>query len=65
VTAVLLDLGASFGWGCSDFIAGVKSRALPVLSVLLVSQAAGLVLVLGAAVAWGGARRGSGSWSPP
>ena len=58
MTAVLLALGASFGWGCSDFIAGVKTRALPLLSVLLVSQAAGLLLVLGAAFAWGGALPG-------
>jgi drug/metabolite transporter (DMT)-like permease len=55
VTAVALALAASLAWGCSDFFAGIKSRALPVLSVLAASQAAGLVLGFAAALAWGGA----------
>lgn len=50
--AICLALGASVAWGISDFIAGTKSRVLPVLSVIAVSQAAGLmwcafVLLLG------------------
>jgi drug/metabolite transporter (DMT)-like permease len=53
VIAIALALGASIAWGCSDFLAGLKTRRLAVLWVLLVSQATGLVLVLVAAVASG------------
>jgi drug/metabolite transporter (DMT)-like permease len=55
MAAVALALAASLAWGSSDFLAGIKSRDIAVLSVLVVSQGAGLVLVLAAAVAWGGA----------
>lgn len=44
--AVLFALTASLAYGLSDFLGGLKSRSSPVLSVLLVSQAAGLVLLL-------------------
>jgi drug/metabolite transporter (DMT)-like permease len=53
MTAIALALGASLAWGASDFLAGIKSRQLAVIWVLLVSQATGLVLVSFAAVAWG------------
>jgi drug/metabolite transporter (DMT)-like permease len=53
VAAVALALGASIAWGCSDFLAGVKTKRLAVLWVLLVSQATGLGLVLIAAIAAG------------
>ena len=49
MAAVLLALAASASWGVSDFLGGLKSRAAPVLTVLSVSQPAGLVL-LGAIV---------------
>jgi drug/metabolite transporter (DMT)-like permease len=39
---VALALGASLAWGCSDFLAGIKTRRLAVLWVLLV----GIVLAL-------------------
>ena len=42
MVAVLLALGASLGWGASDFLGGLKARSVPVLSVLLVSQVAAL-----------------------
>jgi drug/metabolite transporter (DMT)-like permease len=42
---VALALGASLAWGASDFLAGLKTRTLALLWVLLVSQATGLVLV--------------------
>lgn len=57
--AVGLGLAASVAWGSSDFFAGLKTRTLGVLEVLLVSQAAGLVVVL-AALAAGGAGAPSG-----
>jgi len=53
MVAVALALGASLAWGCSDFLAGLKTRRLAVLWVLLVSQATGLGLVLVAAVVSG------------
>jgi drug/metabolite transporter (DMT)-like permease len=53
VLAVALALGASIAWGCSDFLAGLKTRRLAVLWVLLVSQGTGLVLVLCAALMLG------------
>jgi uncharacterized membrane protein len=53
VLPVALALGASIAWGCSDFLAGLKTRRLAVLWVLLVSQGTGLVLVLFAALVLG------------
>ena len=53
MTAIALALGASLAWGLSDFLAGVKTRELAVIWVLLVSQATGLALVTFAAVASG------------
>lgn len=50
---VALALGASLAWGASDFLAGLNTRRLALLWVLLVSQATGLVLVGVAAVASG------------
>ena len=47
---VALALGASLAWGASDFLAGLNTRRLALLWVLLVSQVTGLVLVLGAAL---------------
>jgi drug/metabolite transporter (DMT)-like permease len=45
VLAVALGLAASVSWGISDFLGGLKSRTLALLSVLLTSQGAGLVLI--------------------
>ncbi len=50
-----LALAASLAWGLSDFLGGVKSRALPALAVMAASQPFGLA-ALGIAVAV----RGSG-----
>ena len=60
-----LALGASLSWGFGDFLGGVKSRALPALVVIAVSQPFGL-----AAVAIAVAVRGTGppgweiAWAP-
>ena len=43
-------LGASLAWGFGDFLGGLKSRVMPALSVIAVSQPFGLV-ALGIAVA--------------
>lgn len=43
--AIALAFASSVSWGVADFIGGLKSRALPVLNVLLISQATGLVLI--------------------
>jgi drug/metabolite transporter (DMT)-like permease len=45
VVAIALGLAAGLSWGISDFLGGLKSRTLELLAVLLVSQAAGLVLI--------------------
>lgn len=59
MAAVALALGASVAWGCSDFLAGLNSRKLAVLWVLLVSQGCGLVLVVAVAGASGFALPGA------
>jgi drug/metabolite transporter (DMT)-like permease len=48
VTAVVLALGASLAWGLGDFLGGLTSRRLHVLTVLVVQQVFGL----GVAAAW-------------
>ena len=64
MTALALAVGASLAWGLGDFLGGLKSRTLHVLTVLAISQAAGFAAVLvwlavsgdafpgGAATAW-------------
>jgi drug/metabolite transporter (DMT)-like permease len=53
VVAVALGLAASITWGAADFIGGLKSRALDVLAVLVVSQFAALVILALATAARG------------
>jgi drug/metabolite transporter (DMT)-like permease len=45
VLAVALGLAASVSWGISDFLGGLKSRTLALLTVLVTSQGAGFVLI--------------------
>ena len=61
MAAVLLALAASASWGVSDFLGGIKARRVSVLTVLAVSQPAGLVL-LGVVVAVRGGWPGWGWW---
>ena len=44
--SVVLALAASLSWGVSDFLGGLTSRRLSLVSVLLVSQSVGLVMVV-------------------
>jgi drug/metabolite transporter (DMT)-like permease len=45
VLAVALGLAASLSWGVSDFLGGLKSRTLELLTVLVLSQGIGLLLI--------------------
>src|SRR4051812_32865420 len=53
MTAIALALAASLAWGCSDFLGGLQSRRQRLLGVLVVSQAAGLTIVLPTALVSG------------
>jgi drug/metabolite transporter (DMT)-like permease len=45
VLAIGLALVASLSWGAADFVGGIKSRALPLLAVIGLSQLAGLTVI--------------------
>jgi drug/metabolite transporter (DMT)-like permease len=45
VLAIALALGSSLVYGVSDFLGGLKSRSLPLLWVLLISQGSALVVL--------------------
>jgi drug/metabolite transporter (DMT)-like permease len=51
---VALALASSVAWGTSDFLGGLRSRRIPALTVLLVSQPVGLALALAFALTAGG-----------
>jgi drug/metabolite transporter (DMT)-like permease len=53
VLGIALGLAASLSWGVSDFLGGLQSRRMSVLSVLVVSQPAGLVAALLVALGFG------------
>ena len=42
---ILLALGSALTWGCGDFLSGLMSRRLPLLAVLLFTQAIGIPLM--------------------
>ncbi|HEY7429947.1 MAG TPA: EamA family transporter [Streptosporangiaceae bacterium] len=59
----LLAVNASVCWGVSDFLGGLKTRAVPVFRVLAISQLAGLALITVAVTGWGhGLPGGSHAW---
>jgi drug/metabolite transporter (DMT)-like permease len=45
VAAIALALTAGLAWGAADFVGGLKSRKLPLLTVMVLSQVAGLALI--------------------
>lgn len=45
MTAIALAIGSSLVYGVSDFLGDLKSRSLPLLAVLLISQASALFLL--------------------
>lgn len=47
MTAILLALASSISWGTADFLAGLRARRLPILAVMLLSEIAGLIGVVG------------------
>jgi drug/metabolite transporter (DMT)-like permease len=51
--AVVLALGASVVWGAGDFAGGLTTKQLPVWSVVIGSQSAGLLMMLVLALATG------------
>jgi drug/metabolite transporter (DMT)-like permease len=53
VLSVVLALASAVAWGVSDFLGGLNSRYLPLLSVLLISQLIGFVALLPIAAAGG------------
>jgi drug/metabolite transporter (DMT)-like permease len=55
VVAIVLALGSSLAWGVADFAAGVKSRSTPVVTVMTVAVATGLVLAGAVVIAAGDA----------
>lgn len=54
MAAILLALGSAFCWGLSDYLGGVKSRSLALLSVLLVSQVTGILVLAMIVIVLGG-----------
>src|SRR5438270_14099438 len=45
MASIVLALAASVAWGVGDFLGGIASRQRSVLTVLLLSQAVGLLIV--------------------
>jgi drug/metabolite transporter (DMT)-like permease len=52
--SIVLALGSAFCWGLSDYLGGLKSRSLALLSVLLVSQVTGILVLVMIVIVLGG-----------
>jgi drug/metabolite transporter (DMT)-like permease len=63
--AIALALGSSLAWGVSDFLGGLKSRTVPLLGVLLVSQGTALILLSLAVASYGQGPPGGAFSSTP
>jgi drug/metabolite transporter (DMT)-like permease len=53
LAAVVFGLASALTWGAGDFSGGLATKRAPVLGVLAISHGAGLLLLLGLALAWG------------
>jgi drug/metabolite transporter (DMT)-like permease len=53
VLAIVLALGSSLLYGVSDFLGGLKSKSLPLLWVLLISQGSAFVVLVLVVLVWG------------
>src|SRR5919199_2988679 len=53
MVSVVLALAASLSWGVSDFLGGLTTRRLPLVSVLLIADTIGLGLLFPVAVVGG------------
>src|SRR3954454_18233 len=62
MAAIALALVASISWGCADFVAGLKSRVLPILTVITISQGAGLLAIAAIVAARGQGSPGGDYW---
>jgi len=51
--AILFGLGAAVCWGAGDFSGGVSTKRSGVLSVAMISQASGIILLILSALAYG------------
>lgn len=60
MAAVVLALLASLGWGCSDFLGGLRTRSLPLRAVAGGMFAGGLLTAIAAVAIRGAAYPGSG-----
>lgn len=63
--AVALALASSVCWGLADFGAGLRSRQIALLTVLVVSSAAALPVVLAVVLLWGEPVPALGDFVPP
>ncbi len=61
--AIGLALVASLSWGAADFVGGIKSRALPLLAVIGLSQLAGLTVIALIVAARGEGPPAGDSWA--
>jgi len=57
--SLALAFGSGMSWGTADFLAGLSARRLPLLTVSVLSQAAGLLFILSVVVLRGQPPRGS------
>jgi drug/metabolite transporter (DMT)-like permease len=53
LAAVVFGLVSALSWGAGDFSGGLATKRAPVFGVLLIGQAAGLLLLIGLALLWG------------